>query len=496
MKRQENRGSYGPLGVITIAAVLLIALGVNLLFGLLPDSILRSDISTERLTHVSDEAKDYLAKNLSGEIEIYLVAESGMEDISLSEFLSRLSSLDERMTFSAVDPTVKRSFLENLTGESPDEIVNNTLIVRGEKYGSVKTVDPYTLYSYEVFLIDADLGEYVSYGEYPYREFTSVYASLSEYFSSGYAYYEQRFNGETAIISAIDYVLTDPAKLPKIYFTALHGEIPTSESLAEQLELSNLPSESLNIADTIPSDAGVIVMNSPSNDITETEASLLSSYLALGGKLFVITDYTKVASLENLAKVLETYGLSARSGELFETKSEYHLSGYQNSILPDFSPLAALYGVDNYYFLARSAHSLGVTETQGVTHTHLLKTTESAYYEFIENGETKKSEPSQFSIAISAIKNGGGEVVWFASPYMLTKEDSDLVGGGNYIHFTAILSSLCDKQSASFATRAMEEDTLTISAGQAGFWAVIIIAVIPAAVITAGTVRVMRRKRS
>lgn len=497
MNKRNQNGSYGALGVAMIALAILCALGINLLFGLIPEKIRKADLSTERLSRVSDEAKDYLEKNLSGNIDVYLVAESGMEDTSLSEFLSRLCALDDKLTLNKIDPTVKRSFLEKLTGESPDELANNTVIVRGEKHGSVKMIDPVTLYNYEVFVINADSGEYVSYGEYPYREFTSVYASMSDYFSSGYAYYEERWSGETTLISAIDYVLTDPAKLPKVYFTSLHGEISASEKLTELLELSNMPVESLKLKEEIPADAGVIVINSPSNDITEAEASLLEKYLDKGGKLFVITDYTKVESLKNLAGVLEKYGLSAQSNEIFETNAEYYQPGYQNSLLPDVSALAAIYGVDNYYFLARSAHTINAnTDAEGVTFTHLLKTTNKAYYEFEKDGKTEKSEEAQFSLAVSAFKEGAGEVIWFSCPYMLTEEDSSLVGGGNYIHFASMLSSLCDKQTAIFASRAVEQDVLTISAGQAGFWAVILIAIIPGAVLIIGAVRVARRKRS
>ena len=494
---KRNQSSYGALGALMIALVLLIAVGINLLFGLIPENIRRTDLSTERLSQISNEAKEYLAKNLSGNIDVYLVAESGMEDVSLSEFLSRLCALDSRISLTKVDPTVKRSFLEKLTGESPDELSNNTVIVSGETYDSVKIIDPNTLYSYEVFVIDADAGEYLSYGEYPYREFISVYESMSDYFNSGYAYYEQRFNGETSLISAIDYVLTDPAKLPKVYFTSLHGETPISESLYEMLELSNLPAEALKLDAEIPSDAGVIVMNSPANDITESEAALLEAHLAKGGKLLVTTDYTKVTSLKNLLAVLEKYGLSAQNSELFETNTEYYQSGYPNSLLPDISSLANLYGVDNYYFLARSAHPINTSaELEGVTYTHLLTTTSSAYYEFEVDGKSEKSEEGKFSFAVSALKENGGEIVWFACPYMLTKEDSDVVGGGNYIHFNAIASSLCDKQTAIFASKAVEQDVLTLSAGQAGFWAVILIAVIPGAVLIVGAVRVARRKRS
>ncbi len=505
MNRKQSKNSYGIRGIITIAVVLLIAIAVNLLFSLIPDTVKKIDLSTEQLTKVSDEAKDYLKKSLDSGIKMYLVAEAGMEDISISEFLKRLNSVDSRISFETVDPTVKRSFLENLTGESPDDLADNTVIVQGEKYGSVKIIAPENLYNYEVFIIDANTEEYVSYGEYSFREFTSVYASLSEYFSSGYAYYEQKFSGETSLISAIDYVLTAPEKLPKVYFTSLHGETAISDSLSELLELSNLPAQQITLTEDIPSDAGIIVMNVPVKDVTAEEAEKLEAYLKNDGKLFLITSHTKVASLENLLKVLEKYGLSAQNHELYESNSSYHQSGYPSNLLPDTSVLELLYGVDNFYFLASSSHAINMnTELENITYTDLLQTTTGAYYEIeSEDGEdtheeerTTHSDTAQFSIAVSALSNDGGEIVWFACPYMLDEEDNTLTGGGNYIHFTAMLSSLCDKNTVIFASKAVEQDILTLSAGQAGFWAVILIAVIPGAVITVGAIRVRRRKKA
>ncbi len=495
MNKTRNSNSYGTYGVFAIALILLIAIAVNLLFSLVPDKIKKIDVSTERLSEVSDEAKQYLKDTLDSNISIYLVAETGTEDISISQFLYRLAALDERISLESIDPTVKRTFIEKLTGESPDDLTDNTVVISGEKYGSVKIISPENLYNYEAFVIDTDAGNYVSYGEYSYREFVSVYTSLSEYFSSGYAYYDTKFNGETVIISAIDYVLSDPEKLPKVYFTSMHGESAISDSLAELLELSNLPCDSITLAQDIPSDTGIIVMNAPITDISNDAEIRLEKYLADGGKLFVITSHTKVSSLENLSKLLEKYGLSAESNELYESDSSYYYPAYENFILPDPSILEVLYGVEHYYFLASSAHAINKnTELDNITYTDLLQTTDSAYYITDEKGT--KSDGAQYSIAVSALSSDGGEVVWFASPYMLSDEDDGMVGGGNYVHFTAILSSLCDKSTVIFASKVVEQDVLVISAGQAGFWAVILIAVIPSIFVAVGFIKVRRRKKA
>ena len=112
-----------------------------------------------------------------------------------------------------------------------------------------------------------------------------------------------------------------------------------------------------------------------------------------------------------------------------------------------------------------------------------------------KNEEGEKSEKAQYSIAVSAVKKDAGEIIWFAAPNILTDEDNTLTGGGNYSYFSALLAILCEKDSVSFASKLLEEDVLTISAGQASFWAIILIAVIPSVFVICGIVKVRKRRR-
>ncbi|MBR3716081.1 MAG: Gldg family protein [Clostridia bacterium] len=494
MKKSIQTRTYGIYGILFTAVILLIAIAINLLFSLLPDSVKKIDLSTEKLSEVSEEAKKHLEDNLDSEVNVYLVAEAGMEDLSVTEFLKNLSGVGKYISFTTLDPTVKRSFIENLTGESPDELSDNTIIIFGEKYKSVKIIAPETLYTYEAFVVNTESEAFESYGEYSYREFVSVYSSMTDYFESGYAYYETKFGGETALISAIDYVITDPENMPKVYFTTMHGETAATQTLADLLELSNMPADWITLSKALPDDAGVIVMNVPITDISESEADILENYLKSGGKLVLTSSHTHISSLKNLLSLLEKYGMSPDAKELHESNSAYYYPGYTHFILPGTDMLSQLYGVENHYFLTSSSHAIKVNkETEGISHTILLQTTNSAYYQNEESGE--KSENAQYSIAVSALSSDGGEIIWFASPNILTDEDNSLTGGGNYSYFSAILGALCAKDNVSFASKLLEEDVLTISSGQASFWAVILIAIIPSVFLICGIITVRKRRK-
>ncbi len=494
MNKSNNKNSYGTYGIILTVIVLLTAIALNLLFSLLPDFMRRIDISTEKLTEVSDEARKHLKENLDSNVYMYLVAESGTEDPSVSEFLKNLTKANSKIKFSSIDPTVKRSFIERLIGESPDEISDNTIIMHGQKYGTVKVISPETLYTYEAFIVNTESEAFESYGEYSYGEFVSLYASMADYFESGYAYYETKFGGETTLISSIDYVTTDPENMPKVYFTTMHGETAATEALADLLELSNLPADWVTLSKKLPEDAGAIVMNSPITDISESETKILEEYLSSGGKLVLTTSHVYIASLKNLSALLEKYGMTAEANELHESNSAYFYPEYSHFILPATDTLSQLCGVENHYFLTSSAHAIKTnTSLEDMRYTTLLQTTTGAYYEKNEEGE--KSEKAQYSIAVSASKKDAGEIIWFAAPNILTDEDNTLTGGGNYSYFSALLAILCEKESVSFASKLLEEDVLTISSGQASFWAVILIAVIPCVFVICGIVKVRKRRR-
>ena len=60
MKKSIQTRSYGIYGILFTAVILLIAIAINLLFSLLPDSVKKIDLSTEKLSEVSEEAKKHI----------------------------------------------------------------------------------------------------------------------------------------------------------------------------------------------------------------------------------------------------------------------------------------------------------------------------------------------------------------------------------------------------------------------------------------------------
>lgn len=87
-----------------------------------------------------------------------------------------------------------------------------------------------------------------------------------------YSYtYNTSFDGEGAITSAIDYVVSED--LPKISILEGHGETELPASFKEQMEKDNMELSALSLltAETVPEDADCVVIFGPQSDISLEE---------------------------------------------------------------------------------------------------------------------------------------------------------------------------------------------------------------------------------
>ena len=127
---------------------------------------------------------------------------------------------------------------------------------------------------------------------------------------------------ERRITSALLFAGT--GETPVVYELTGHSEIPFSAlGFLDMVERENYSLASLNLLLTdVPQDASLIVINSPTRDITRAEADKLLDYLEKGGRLMVLTDYS-IQELSNLNVVLASYGLEYNYGIVVETDPYY-----------------------------------------------------------------------------------------------------------------------------------------------------------------------------
>ena len=200
-RRALQGGSYSIAAAAVILAILVV---VNILVSALPTSMTKYDISSAKLYSVTSNTKAVLS-GLDEDVTIYWIVQAGMEDDLLENLLGKYESLSDHITVEKKNPDVYPTFAQQYTSET---VQNNSLIVEC-----------------------GDRSRYIGYED--------IYIQEADLYSYNY---NISFDGEGAITSAIDYVVTED--LPKLYLLEGHGEAELPQSFTEQIEKANIETDS------------------------------------------------------------------------------------------------------------------------------------------------------------------------------------------------------------------------------------------------------------
>ena len=458
--RIASKGGSYSLAVTAIVLAILIA--VNVLVSALPTSATKYDITSTNLYSVTSSTK-VVVNALEKDVTIYWVVQADKEDKVIENLLGKYESLSSHITVIKKNPDVFPTFTSQYTSE---DVPNNSLIVEC-----------------------GDKSRYISYDD--------IYLTDVDYTTYSYVY---SFDGEGAITSAIDYVISD--ELPKVYTLEGHGEESLPSEFQTQIEKENieLVSFSLLNTDEIPEDADALLIYAPQSDISEEEATLLEDYLADGGKVLVIAGPTEDGTLTNLFSVLETYGVEAADGIVVESDREHYAFQQPYILLPDISssditdPLLE----ENYYAIMPIAQGLTIT---GSSATALLTTSDESFSKIagfqLDTYEKEDDDiDGPFAVAVSVDTGSDGQLIWFSSSYFLEEAYNAYSSGANLDLVMNALSSLIGERDAvSIRSKSLSYNYLTISDSAATMLKTWMIGVIPAVFVLYGVLTVIDRRK-
>ena len=467
-KKAFKKGSYSAtLSVVVIAIVVVL----NLIASQIPSKYTEFDISTGKLYTIGDETKEIL-KNLDEEITIYYVVQTGNEDNNVEKLLEQYEAASAKIKVEKKDPVANTNFAQQYTEESLSE---NSLIVVGSKRSKV-----------------------VSYSNFYETEFDySTYQSKT----TGY-------DGEGQLTSAIAYVLSD--ELPVVYYVEGHNEISMPDALTDRIEKANLEMQALNLltAEEIPEDAAGILLNSPESDYSKEEAQKVLDYLKKGRKAVILTDYIG-KELENYNSILAEYGIEVTNGIVIETdKNMYVQQPYY--LVPSIS-----YSEITSDMTGGSANTLlmgcqGFTVAEDVRDTlditTVLSPSEDAFVK--SDPQNMKSYDKEdgdvdgpFAIAATiseTVDEGTTQIVCFASSTLVDESVNSMVSDGNYTLYMNSLNWMIDTEDTnvvSIASKSVQAEYLTVTAGSALMVALLICILLPLLCLIAGGVICHGRKK-
>lgn len=463
-KKNQIALKGGTYSVLMTGIVLAILVAVNVFVSVLPSSLTKYDMSATKLYSITSNTK-VVVNALEKDVKIYWIVQADEEDAVLENLLSKYESLSDHIQVVKKNPDVYPTFASKYTSE---EVANNSLIVEcGEK------------------------SRYISASE--------IY--VSQMAADGYST-ETSFDGEGAITSAIDYVVSE--ELPKLYVLEGHGEAELPETFAKQIERENMKTENFSLLneDTVPEDADAILLYAPTTDISEKEKEILVDYVENGGKMMVAAGPTESGKLTNLYSILENYDVEAADGIVVEEDREYYAFQQPYILLPELqdseitSPLAE----ENDYAILPIAQGLKVNDTTGRV-TELLKTSETAFskkagYDLETYEKEEGDTDGPFALAVSIDTEKDGQIVWFSSSLFLEDMYNSYSSGANLDMGMNTLSSLIgEREAVSIRSKSLNYNYLTIDESTASLLKTMMIGVFPIAFVVVGIVIMVQRRR-
>ena len=454
----------GSYSLAITAVVLAILIAVNVLVSALPTTLTKYDISSSKLYSITSNTK-VVVNALTEDVTIYWIVQSGQEDSVIENLLGKYESLSDHITVVKRNPDVYPAFAQQYTDET---VQNNSLVVEcGDRSRYIGYDD--------IYLQEADLYSYT---------------------------YNTSFDGEGAITSAIDYVVTED--LPQLYVLEGHGEAELPATFSEQIEKENIETQSLSLltVDEIPEDADCILIYAPASDLSQEEVEMLDDYTKNGGKLLVMAGPTEEnGTLENLYSLLSGYGVETCDGIVVEADRE-HYTFQPYILLPDLvsSDITDPLIEENYYVNMPISQGLILDDADDAV-TALMTTSDAAFSKLagydLDTYEKEEGDiDGPFAVAVSIDCGSDGQILWFSSSTFLEDMYNAWSSGSNAdLAMNALSSLIGEREAMAIRSKSLNYNYLTISDSTASLLKVLMIGVFPLGYLGIGIGVILKRRR-
>ena len=296
---------------VTAALVLLLCIVLNIAVGALPSSLTQLDVSTNSFYSISKSTKSFL-KSLDSDVTVYMIDKTGVDE-SVINYVERYCEQSKKITLKEISTVEDPTFLSKYGLDVKDVPYGSLIIESDARYRVVSSEDFFSYYHEEIgYVSPSELEYYISYYSQMYQQYAgyvdaSQLAELKDIVNSLSNDAKLCFKAEQSITEAIEYVCAE--YIPAIYFLTGRGEKNTS---ANPIEIKGLT--------RIPDDVGLLIVNSPDEDYTNSETSVLLEFAERGGRIIFITNEAN-QKMPNLMNLLKCYGLDIQTGTISDGKS-------------------------------------------------------------------------------------------------------------------------------------------------------------------------------
>ena len=540
MKNRKNRPVNGKVfrsGVYStaiLAAAILLAVLVNLVVRALPSKYTEFDLSEGKMYTLGDSSVQ-LAQSLQQDVTIYYLCETGSEDAIITKLLDHYAAESSHIHWEQKDPTLYPTFAAQYGAENAS--TGSLIVTSGEDSVVLDAADLYE-YDYSDYYTTGSAN--VTFGGE--KQITAAIYKLTggdarvAYYTTNHgeqaltSSLTEALNAQNITLQPLDLLTSEiPEDCSLLIINAPTSDLASDDGLVDEVSmLQNYLNEggkmllTTSIYDETPNldalmaefglsrepDCSLLIINAPTSDLASDdglvdEVSMLQNYLNEGGKMLLTTSiYDETPNLDAL---MAEFGLSREPGIVVEGDSGHSLYGYPYSLFPDYGATeesAALNGVNkDTHVMLSVAQGLVLTETEDVTAEPLLNTSEQSYSKRdVNNAATTEKESGDtdgpFTLAAWACSdNTGAEVIWIGCPNVDNEQVYQSIPGNRTFLQGCAVSLAGDDSGLLIDTKALEAEPITAAASQATTLGLVFVFVLPAAVLVAGAVVVLLRRR-
>ncbi|MCR4642575.1 MAG: Gldg family protein [Lachnospiraceae bacterium] len=462
--RRFHLRTFGILGafesILKAGLLLFVVIGLNLFVHVLPPQVQNIDLTYNGIHSLTDPGREVLSALDQG-VQIFVLAAEDEADETIAYTLKRMQEETGYLKVDYIDPVQHPEFYLSYTDTEP--VPNSLIVCCGSR---VRVVD-----YYECFQLRYDYAYDVTSGSY----------IATDYTVSGY-------DGEGRIIAAIRYVVSD--HVPKIYCVNGHDEYEPEEELKSRILNANYELEGINLLlhDEIPEDGDALLLLAPFEDLNEDDLGKIQRFLDKGKGAVCVTACTEGEEPENYHALLRSYGVEVLPGVVTEEDPAFYNSSGE-FLLPEIVKTeytASVYSEDRTRFIYMPfSRGLRVQETPDVTSQTFLRTGEEAY---IQTDTLREEGP--FSLGIFSVRylaKGESRMAVFATDYFLYQDINRAVNGSNYELFMKVLGEVSETaENTDIPVKGYAYDPILVGNGVRGFFSVLFIGVIPAALLFSG----------
>jgi len=511
LESRKRRGSHAPKRKWRTAGVsagaLVIVIAANLLMGLLPHDVAKLNVTGSDTFKVSAKTQEWLRTQPEEDVTLYFLCAGGSSaaDVDLYSYLLSYANSGDHIRLEVVDTRRNQAFLDEYAGAAG--LNDQSVILKSSRrYKLIDNVDLYYYYNAQMGLVmSAD--EYTAYlAAFQSGDQQSEYYSYGMYLTQYMAYTQAFFDGDSVLTNGVQFV-TIP-EIPVVYWLTGNDSLMPDTRFLNELSLNAYGVRGLETLDSIPDNCDLLVIYAPAKDLTEAQAEALRDYLAAGGKLYLATSYTNT-DLPELMAVLSEYGMSTDKEPhiICEGDKEYYVTVSSTSAYPYYiwahvmDHEATGDDFDGKYLL-RFSHGIDIQQTEGVTLTPWLYTSDSGYVLHSDDNEQEAADRAEatkgeHNLGVIAQK-GESTVVWVASPDAVTNFGNVQSEGGNFSVATSCFAYLTgfEGRAISLAAAEMETSVLAVRVGSLLAFAVLLVLLLPLAILVCGiAVRYIRKRR-